>query len=73
MISGAGTLNGAGFDPTRELGPSARSQQVESTKFSLTFSAGTTAVPDGRSAVALLGIALAGVEVLRRKLKAASF
>jgi hypothetical protein len=30
-----------------------------------------TAVPDGGSAVALLGIALTGIEVLRRKLKAA--
>jgi len=31
------------------------------------FSASTAAVPDGGSAVALLGVALAGVEVLRRK------
>jgi VPDSG-CTERM motif len=31
----------------------------------------TSAVPDGGSAVALLGIALAGIEILRRKIKVA--
>ena len=35
------------------------------------FSAAGQAVPDGGSAVAVLGLALVGVEVLRRKRKAA--
>jgi hypothetical protein len=34
------------------------------------FSANGVAVPDGGSAVALMGIALTGIEVLRRKLRA---
>ena len=38
--------------------------------FSFKLSSSTTAVPDGGSAVALLGIALAGIEVARRKIKA---
>jgi hypothetical protein len=33
------------------------------------FSANSNSTPDGGSAVALLGIALTGIEVLRRKLK----
>jgi hypothetical protein len=33
------------------------------------FSANGVAVPDGGSAVALLGLALTGIEVLRRRLK----
>ena len=37
--------------------------------FHFTASVHTTAIPDGGSAVALLGLALAGVEVLRRKLR----
>jgi len=40
--------------------------------FTFNFStASTAAVPDGGSAVALLGIALAGIEIVRRKIKAA--
>jgi VPDSG-CTERM motif len=38
--------------------------------FSFKLSSSTTAVPDGGSAVALLGIALAGIEVVRRRIKA---
>ena len=34
------------------------------------FSANGVAVPDGGSAVALLGLALTGIELLRRKLHA---
>jgi hypothetical protein len=37
----------------------------------LSFTSTSTAVPDGGSAVALLGIALAGIEIVRRKIKAA--
>jgi VPDSG-CTERM motif len=39
--------------------------------FTFTFAtSSTSAVPDGGSAVALLGIALAGIEIVRRKIKA---
>ena len=40
------------------------------TGFNFRLSGSTTAVPDGGSAVALLGVALAGIEVVRRKMKA---
>jgi hypothetical protein len=39
--------------------------------FSFKLSSSTTAVPDSGSAVALLGIALAGIEAVRRRIKAA--
>jgi hypothetical protein len=39
--------------------------------FAFTFANSQTAVPDGGSAVALLGVALAGIEILRRKLRTA--
>jgi hypothetical protein len=41
------------------------------TRTSFSFSANNAAVPDGGSAVALLGLTLIGIEMLRRKLKAA--
>jgi VPDSG-CTERM motif len=45
--------------------------QGTGTNFKFTFSSSSTsAVPDGGSAVALLGIALAGIEIVRRKIKA---
>lgn len=68
-ISGTGTISGNGFDATP--GTWAFSTQNASggpqSKFS--FSATTTA-PDGGSAVALLGIALAGIEGARRIVRA---
>jgi hypothetical protein len=64
-ITGSGIVSGNGFDSTSmEWGFS--TQGAGLTIFS--FSANGVAVPDGGSAVALLGLALTGIEVLRRKL-----
>jgi hypothetical protein len=65
-IEGTGVVSGNGFDPTA-MTWSFTSQNLGGSTFS--FSATGAAVPDGGSAVALLGIALIGVEVLRRKLR----
>jgi hypothetical protein len=67
-ITGTGIISGNGFDPTAGTW-SFSSQTPGGPIFS--FSASSSTVPDGGSAVALLGIAFIGVEVLRRKLKAA--
>jgi VPDSG-CTERM motif len=65
-ISGTGIVSGAGFEPTA-MDWVFSSQKSGTNTFS--FSASGLAVPDGGSAVALLGLALTGIEVLRRKLK----
>jgi hypothetical protein len=66
-VLGTGIIHGPGFDDT-----------VGTFRFTVTgtgatrlgFAALTQAVPDGGAAVALLGIALMGIEGLRRKLRA---
>ena len=68
VITGTGIVSGNGFDPT-DMDWSFTTQSRGTTEFS--FSASNSAVPDGGVTVALLGLALVGVEVLRRKLKAA--
>ena len=70
-ISATGIVSGNGFDPTAmEWSFTAQSAGGRpGTIFS--FSANGVAVPDGGATVALLGLALTGAEVLRRKLKAA--
>lgn len=69
-ITGTGIITGNGFDPT--VGTWAFSTQNSSggerTLFS--FSGDSTAVPDSGATVALVGLTLVGVEVLRRKLNA---
>jgi len=65
-IEGTGVVSGNGFDPTA-MTWSFTTQNRGGSTFS--FSATGASVPDGGSAVALLGIALIGVEVLRRKLR----
>jgi VPDSG-CTERM motif len=69
IISGTGTISGNGFDPT--AGTWSFTTQNPSSRGTFSFSAGGLAVPDGGSAVGLLGLALIGIEVLRRKFKAA--
>jgi hypothetical protein len=66
LITGSGIVSGNGFENTA-MDWSFTSQKSGNTTFS--FSANGTAVPDGGSAVALLGIALTGIEGLRRKLR----
>jgi hypothetical protein len=66
-LVGFGIFSGAGFDPTQ--GTFSISVNSATGNVSGTFAASsTTNVPDGGSAVALLGIALMGVEGMRRKL-----
>jgi len=65
-LKGTGTLNITGFDPTP--GDWVFTANQRSDTFS--FSSSNGAVPDSGSAVALLGIALAGIEGVRRALRA---
>jgi hypothetical protein len=70
-ITGTGIITGNGFDPT--AGTWAFSVQSAGgrrlVEFSFSANANDNGVPDGGSAVALLGLALTGIEVLRRKLR----
>ena len=67
IITGTGIVSALGFDNTA-MDWSFSSQTSGTGEFS--FSGTGLAVPDGGSAVALLGLALVGIEVLRRKLHA---
>ena len=65
-LSGTGTIKFAGFDDT--MGGWTWSGQLDGTS-TFTFSSTTiAAVPDGGMTVALLGAALSGLALLRRKL-----
>jgi hypothetical protein len=70
-VRGTGVVTGTGFDPTFGLWSFTSSKADGGTAASFSFAENTTAVPEGGSALALLGIALVGVEVLRRKLASA--
>ena len=65
-IEGTGVVSGNGFTPT-QMTWSFTTQRRGGSTFS--FSATGATVPDGGSAVALLGLALTGLEVVRRKLR----
>lgn len=69
LISGFGTIHGTGYTDT--AGMFSFTTQNPGAGGIFSFSAATQSVPDGGSAVALLGAALAGIEILRRKLRAA--
>lgn len=71
LITGTGTLSGNGFDPT--VGSWSFTSQTPMANGVFSFSSGsaTQGVPDGGTTVALLGVALAGIEIIRRKLAAA--
>lgn len=66
-VSGSGTITGNGFDPTLVSWNFTAQDDPSNGVFS--FSGANQALPDGGSAVALLGLALAGIEFIRRKLK----
>jgi hypothetical protein len=69
-VSGTGTITGHGFTPT--TGSWFFSAQDDPADGVFSFSGGTQgSVPDGGATVALLGLALAGIEGIRRKLKRA--
>jgi len=72
IISGTGTVSGNGFDAT--TGTWSFTAQSPDANGVFSFSAATGGqggVPDGGTTVALFGIALAGVELIRRKLASA--
>jgi VPDSG-CTERM motif len=66
-VNGTGTISGNGFDTT--AGTWSFTTQNPSAHSRFSFSAASGSVPDGGSAVALLGIALVGIEGLRRSLQ----
>jgi hypothetical protein len=66
-ISGTGIVSGNGFDPTAMEWSFTAQSAGGRTRTIFSFSANGVAVPDGGSAFALLGLALTGIEVLRRK------
>ena len=73
VTSGSMSLSGTGLAYINGRDPSEATWALQGSggKFTFKFSSSTTtAVPDGGSAVALLGIALAGIEIARRKIKA---
>jgi hypothetical protein len=64
-VEATGIIHGPGFDDT----PGTFQFTVTGTGIRIGFAALTTAVPDGGPAVALLGLALIGIEAVRRKLR----
>jgi hypothetical protein len=68
-IEGTGIVHAAGFDDTAMTWAFTTQNAGGRTRVIFSFSANGNAVPDGGSAVALLGLALTGIEILRRKLR----
>lgn len=71
IIQGSGTISGNGFDPTPGIWSFTSQSPDADGVFSFSASVDAQGVPEGGATVALLGLALAGIEVLRRKLAAA--
>jgi len=71
IVNGTGTVTGNGFDATA-LAWSFTSQDpaVTANPTTFTFSASGNSVPDGATTATLLGIALSGAALLKRKLTA---
>jgi hypothetical protein len=70
-VSGIGSVSGNGYDATSIIWNfSTQDPRIASNPDSFTFSASNIAVPDGASTIALLGFALTGASMLRRKLAA---
>ena len=70
-ISGTGIVSGNGFDPTAATWAFTvqNAGQTGGPFFSFSANLATQGVPDGGSAVALLGIGLGAIEFIRRKLR----
>ena len=66
-VSGTGTISGNGYATTTGVTWNFTVQDDASNGV-FSFSGGSEAIPDGGPTVALLGLALAGIEGLRRKL-----
>jgi len=70
-IMGIGTVSGNGFNLTPGEWSFTSTDSNGKVRSSFGFQSDTVAVPDGGATAALFGLALAGVELLRRKFKAA--
>jgi len=68
-IRGVGTVSGNGFEATNARWAFSVQNAGGGTGDFFSFSANTASVPDGGSAVALLGISLVAIEFVRRKLR----
>jgi len=71
LISGTGTITGNGFDPTEGTWSFTAQSPSANGVFSFSASGDFNGVPDGGSTVALLGLGLTGIWVIRRKFVAA--
>jgi hypothetical protein len=69
VIEGNGIVSGNGFDPTAMDWSFTTQSSGGRPRTTFSFSAIGVAAPDGGSTVALLGVALTGIEVLRKKLR----
>ena len=67
LVSGTGTISGNGYATTTGVTWSF-SVQDDASNGVFSFSGASEAIPDGGPTVALLGLALAGIEGIRRKL-----
>jgi hypothetical protein len=68
-VTGVGTVSGNGFTATAATWAFTVQNAGGGTGDFFSFSANTASVPDGGSAVALLGISLVAIEFVRRKLR----
>jgi hypothetical protein len=68
-VEGTGIVFGNGFDPTQMTWAFTVQNAGGRTLTTFSFSANGNTIPDGGSAVALFGLALSGIEILRRKLR----
>ena len=66
LVSGTGIITGNGLDPSSASWLFSIQEAPAGLVFS--WSGGSEAIPDGGATVALLGLALAGIEGIRRKL-----
>ena len=69
-VSGTGTISGNGFAAT--FSNWLFTVQDDSSNGVFSFSGGSEAIPDSGATVALLGLALSGIEGIRRKLRRAT-
>lgn len=69
LITGTGTISGNGFDNTPGTWSFTSQSPAARGVFSFSAVSSGTGVPDGGTTVALLGLAVFGVELARRKLK----
>src|ERR1035437_1903141 len=71
IVNGTGIVSGNGYTPTQmSWGFSSQDPSSGANPTSWSFSASANSVPDGGATVMLLGIALSGVALLRKKLTA---